>query len=410
MKNKDNIVRILHSSFACDPHMGSEPYVGWNWAKMARDSGLEVHVITRKHHKKAIEMSGGKNGIIFHYLDLPFFEKTDHRSKVMKPYYVLWQILILPKVWVLNNKYKYGAVHHITYNSMDYPGLLWLLPRTKFIWGPVGGGQIPPVQLRRVYGKKWFLQIIRKYQKYLARYNPIVRLAIRRSNLIMFANEETENLLGELAGKSIRMLETAVDRAIIRKSEQIEPNIRKILWVGVIESRKALVMLIDVMNMLERKKAEGIQYRCTVVGDGPLKKNMEDYSRVLGLESVIEFVGKVKHAEVDNYYRHSDLFVFTSVQDTSGNVILESMARGLPVVALNHQGAKIMLSEGGGILVPISSYSDTVTNIAKSIEAVLSDTSMQIRLSSQAVDAIRTKYTWREKGKIVSEIYREILN
>ena len=62
--------------------------------------------------------------------------------------------------------------------------------------------------------------------------------------------------------------------------------------------------------------------------------------------------------------RHHAVF---SVQDTSGNVVIEALGNGVPVVALNHQGSQVMLKHGGGILIDITSYDQVVSSFRDAI-------------------------------------------
>jgi glycosyltransferase involved in cell wall biosynthesis len=77
----------------------------------------------------------------------------------------------------------------------------------------------------------------------------------------------------------------------------------------------------------------------TVAGDGPLKAEMQESGsharncrtrRIPGAE--------VPWPEMKRQYQEADLFLFTSLRDSSGQVLAEAMASGLPIVALDHQG------------------------------------------------------------------------
>ena len=241
--------KVLHSSFACDPSMGSEPYVGWNWAKMLADD-YEVHVITRAHHKSSIVKDPLSKKVVFHYFDLFGCENLDHRSKFMKPYYLLWQFFVLFKVFNLHRRLKFSLVHHITYNNLDVPGYLWLLPKVHFVWGPLGGGQVPDKCFKGLYKKGWPKEVAREWLKKFARYNPIVHFAVRKSSLVLFANGDTKKRLNAtLMKRSYSMLETAIDLDKVvglRKSSHKKGTL-KVLWVGQVEPRKALRMVVDAI-------------------------------------------------------------------------------------------------------------------------------------------------------------------
>ena len=72
--------KILLSAYACEPNVGSEPGVGWNWAIEIKKLGHEILIITRKNNKKVIEKELLTNKILnkknFYYFDLPKFFKV----------------------------------------------------------------------------------------------------------------------------------------------------------------------------------------------------------------------------------------------------------------------------------------------------------------------------------------------
>lgn len=82
-------------------------------------------------------------------------------------------------------------------------------------------------------------------------------------------------------------------------------------------------------------------YRCTVVGDGPQRKELEGR-----YGNRINFVGFKRGVELAEYYASADVMVFPSRTDTFGNVITESMASGTPVAAYPVMGPKDVISEG----------------------------------------------------------------
>ena len=112
--------RFLLSCFACDPGAGSEPYVGWHWAATVYATRDRV-VLTRSHHRAALEPHAG-DGLAFRFFDLPFLAGLDHRHRLMKLYYILWQIAVLPyAAWIVWRE-RITDIHHVTYNAVDFPG------------------------------------------------------------------------------------------------------------------------------------------------------------------------------------------------------------------------------------------------------------------------------------------------
>ena len=85
--------------------------------------------------------------------------------------------------------------------------------------------------------------------------------------------------------------------------------------------------------------AQGIPFQLKIVGDGPLRPELEQSMRKLGLQPLVEFCGHQEQAAVQDCYRWTDLFWHTGIIDPEGdrdglpNVVPEAMAHGAVVVA-----------------------------------------------------------------------------
>lgn len=112
-----------------------------------------------------------------------------------------------------------------------------------------------------------------------------------------------------------------------------------LLYVGRLSPEKDLDILKKAMERLNEKYAQRIAL--IITGDGPmaaeLKKTMPD--------NVI-FTGYKKDEELATIYASCDLFAFPSSFETFGNVVLEAMASGLPVVGVDQGGVKGLVNHG----------------------------------------------------------------
>lgn len=101
----------------------------------------------------------------------------------------------------------------------------------------------------------------------------------------------------------------------------------------------------------------------TLVGDGPDHDSIVALTRELRIADKVFFVGEKSLNEVQAYYRHADIFTYTSLSETYGQVVSEALWCGLPVVAMNDgMGVQQQISdEEDGILInpgPDESLSD----------------------------------------------------
>jgi len=89
-----------------------------------------------------------------------------------------------------------------------------------------------------------------------------------------------------------------------------------------------------------------IPFRCFIAGTGPEKERMDEFIREHSLEKRVVLLGKIQPESMAGYYRGADLFIFSSLSETQGMVILEAMAGGSPVVAVDSSGISDIVDNG----------------------------------------------------------------
>ncbi|MDQ0657742.1 glycosyltransferase family 1 protein [Paenibacillus sp. W2I17] len=110
-----------------------------------------------------------------------------------------------------------------------------------------------------------------------------------------------------------------------------------LLYVGRIAPEKDIATLTTTMQQLPQEMQSRVHW--IIVGDGPSLPKMR-----LQSPSNVTFTGYKHGEELAVMYASADLFVFPSSTETFGNVVLEAMASGLPVVAANAGGVKDLIS------------------------------------------------------------------
>lgn len=94
------------------------------------------------------------------------------------------------------------------------------------------------------------------------------------------------------------------------------------------------------------KELYGKPFRMLMVGDGPDREALQDYSAELGLRETIVFTGAVPNEEIAPYYRAADAFLFASRTETQGIVVLEAFAGATPVIAVRASGVEDLVDDG----------------------------------------------------------------
>ncbi len=116
-----------------------------------------------------------------------------------------------------------------------------------------------------------------------------------------------------------------------------------LLFVGRIGKEKNLDFLFRVFRLVLQKHQA---VTLVLVGSGPEKEALEAYTEELGIGSKVVFTGLLPPDVVAGAYQSADLFVFPSLTETQGLVLLEAMAAGLPVVARAAFGSLAMVRDG----------------------------------------------------------------
>lgn len=227
------------------------------------------------------------------------------------------------------------------------------------------------------------------------------------ARVILAANQETaETIESEIQISASIMLETAVERDVLIENKRGEGRLPRFtfLWLGSLIPRKAANI-----GILALKEAigNGADVELWIAGNGSEEKHLKKLVCDEGLSERVQFLGRIEKAEVNAMMDRVDAFLFTSVRDTSGNVVLEAMSRGLPVLALCHQGVREMCDAESAYLVPPGSVEETIRGIGVGMQKLQEDPVLAKRLSENGKKKISGEMTWDHYEEKMNASYRE---
>ena len=180
-------------------------------------------------------------------------------------------------------------------------------------------------------------------------------------------------------------------------------NPLRILWSGVFEHHKALHLLLMALG----KVSSGVDFRIRILGSGPLKKRWKRMAGKYRIENHFSWMGWLSHAEALAQYEWADVFVFTSLRDTCGTVVLEALSRGVPVICLDHQGVGDVITDQCGIKIPVTRPKEVVAGLKDAIVRLANDRTRLQVLSAAALARAR-QYLWEDNGRQMGTIYKTI--
>jgi glycosyltransferase involved in cell wall biosynthesis len=233
----------------------------------------------------------------------------------------------------------------------------------------------------------------------------LVRYAMSNSVVVHCISSYTERSARELgAGKTLLAPNGAylgrlsnLNRKGLKEKLGIGQE-KIILTAGRLIEIKGIKYLIKAFNkVLEDQN----NIRLLIIGDGPEKKKLVNLSDQLHLKDRISFLGHMPHEQVLSYMCASDIFVGPSLVEGLGNVFIEAMACGTPVIGTTVGGIPDIIEDKvNGLLVPPGDSNA----IADAILKILNDEELRIRFSKKGLMVVKEIFDW---DKICEKIYNE---
>jgi glycosyltransferase involved in cell wall biosynthesis len=146
-----------------------------------------------------------------------------------------------------------------------------------------------------------------------------------------------------------------------------------------------------------------------MVGAGPTLARTKAYATELGQRDAVEFTGALDWTAALNLYDEADVFLFTSIRDTSGATALEAAARGLPIVTVSHSGGGGCdhFPDSGTVKVSGAPAGMVADRLAAAVAEVLIDADGYPTRSS-ALLAFARRNTWDAKAAQMAAWYDEL--
>lgn len=414
--------KILVYAYAISPTRGSEYSVAWNYVtEMSKDNELVVlYGMSGAHMGDIAEMESYlKKKPIPNVRFIPvkpnklanILNAPNRNGFLVYSFYLayqIWQKQVYEIARELVSKEKFDIVHYLGPIGYRAPGYLWKL-NLPYMWGPIGGTTNVPLKLLGALPlsgkiKLGFRAISNSIQ---LRFKNLVREAINRTDLLLTATTNVQkDILAVFKVDSVYLPENSIKELYVRNDNKFNHNIIKLIWIGMVDERKALIILLRSLIRIENKSAIELH----VVGDGPMLCKLQDFANRNDLNNCIIWHGAVPRDQVFNLINDSHLHIITSVSEGNPTTIWEAMSLGVPTMSLDHCGMHDTICEKCGIKIPIISLEQVIKEIAINIENLLANKNELKRLSDGVLICAK-KYTWEKRKLFLEKMYEQtILN
>jgi len=405
-------MNILLSAYACLPNVGSEPGVGWKWSlALAREHRLTV--LTHRRFRDRIEAELERNplpNIHFAYHDTPLLSVVPFNSFTALPKYFAWQLSVLGLARRLVREEQFDFALHLTMGTFRYPSWLGYLG-IPFYFGPVGGGERAPLRLVRSLplGERSF-EWLRDMVIRSGKYDPLLWLGLSRASMIFAKTSETASALpfglGQRAVVS-QEIGAPPGRTRVEPSRRVAGEPFRIMSAGRFQGWKGFHL---TLLAAARLKALGQCFELHLFGSGRLERELRSRVRLLGIQEQVHFRGVVPHEVILGEYQRMHAFLFPSLHDSSGNVVLEALGNALPVICLDLGGPAEFVDGECGRVVHVGRATEEQAGaaLAEAMAGLMENEDIRLGLAAGALKKAGELSWERQIGKVMAAIAADL--
>lgn len=351
------MARILYIAMSCGPNRGSEDAIGWNLPLAMSRRGNDVFVLTRADKREEIEtyLAAHPDERGPEYL---YEAQTPLELKMNGPLVsakaVSWCRRVSGKLLGIVKTCKIEVVHQIT--PLEYRSVVDVREicnaggrHVVTVIGSMGGAGAPGGNLSEELGGKSPFEVVRAAANRVTLASNDYMRRLRAFDVRLFANVETRNALLCCGASESDEVVTDIgcwSQAITNTERFPKEGPIRILSIGRLVKIKGIGLLLEACSRLG-----DLNYELRIYGDGSEKDTLAARIEELDLASKVSLMGVVDHSEISACYEWADFFVFPSIRDCSGAVLIESLLHGVPVMAFRQFGAANVITGKCGSLV-----------------------------------------------------------
>lgn len=393
-------------TYDISPFRGSEASVSWNYVWNMRHTNKLIVIYGKG--KDEIERFIAENGLIekVEFINIPV-ETVNGKGIMMDIKYNLayrrWHLKTYEMVNKMVDEGRVDLIHYLNPIGFKEPGFLWKITKVPYVWGPIQGVENRPFELYHALSMKGKCNALvrRIVHNGLFIFMPRLKKALKRVDVVFAATPNTvKNLKRWYHKDSIYLPENGIMKMERTTPVMYDGGVLRLIWIGGICERKALVILLDALA-----KIEGHNWHLDVLGDGNQREKLQ--KEFAHLNNHITWHGMLDRASVQEVLLQSHLHVISSLGEGNPTILWEAFGKAIPTLTLDHCGMAGVVCEKCGIKIPIHSYNQVVEDIADRINGVLHNPKTIEQLSVGTIECAK-KFMWSNRIALYNKIYDEI--
>lgn len=382
-----------------------ESHSTWHWT-----SGLgEVCDVTLLTYVKSGRLSAAStlpHVRVVEWSDLPIPASLERINAMVHPGYV--KFFMKARRWLkraIRDGERFDLIHQIAPLAPRYPSPAVGLG-IPYIVGPLAGGLPTPPAFRPEMKGQPFYMHLRELDPLRLRYDCLLRRTLSEASLVIGVAPYVRDLLHSIPLVDFDC-ESEIGISSLPAPTPRDFSVRpfRLLYVGRIVRTKGLRDAVRALGQCRE-----LDWTLDVFGAGNDLDACRREAASLALGDRVRFHGRVARADLDRWYRESHLFLFPSFREPSGNVIIEAMAWGLPIVTCDRGGPGFVAPTDAAFHVTPDSPESLKRQLGQAIRRAMAEPETCAKMSATARATIQGSFLWTSKIDRMCDRYRRVLN
>lgn len=231
----------------------------------------------------------------------------------------------------------------------------------------------------------------------------LIKKVSKNSKAVIANSQDLKKLaLKTLPNQKIDIIYNGIDTGEFKpRNKKNSNNSFNVLCVSRLIERKGIKYLILALPEVI-KKYQDLNLKLTIIGEGNLKKDLENLVKDKNLSKFVDFKGLIEHSQLPLYYNQADIFVLPSLNEGMSNAVLEAISSGLPIITTD-TGGTLELVKDNGFVVP----KENSKAIAEAVGKLIKDKDLRLEMGGRSRE-IAERFEWGKIKEQYLEIYKTV--
>ena len=277
------------------------------------------------------------------------------------------------------------------------------------MWGPIGSENTHPVIKRHLSSKSLLKDRARFVVRCVLRsFEPFNRLTAKRADVVLSHTPDT--LHARLTAKALVFTQTGIedDLSLAKpKTNLSRTGCLRLIYAGELKDWKGARIALDAALLAFD---QGVDGELTIVGDGPLRSEMEKIVHRHPNGAQVRFLGKLSMDRLVTELQNGDIFLYPSFHHGLSTIVLQAMLTKLPIICIEGDATGRAVGQEAGVTVGLSMSETPASGVAGAILELARDEPRRQACGLASRKMALESYGYPALARQLVTVYRDVID